>query len=52
MRALIASLDFLSEFELERLSEFELERLSEFELERLSEFEQRGDYTSGRPRTV
>ena len=36
MRALIASLDFLSEFELERLSEFE----------------QRGDYTSGRPRTV
>ena len=52
MRALIASLDFLSEFELERLSEFELERLSEFDLERLSEFEQRGDYTSGRPRTV
>jgi hypothetical protein len=52
VRALIASLDFLSEFELERLSEFELERLSEFELERLSEFEQRGDYTSGRPRTV
>jgi len=52
VRALIASLDFLREFELERLSEFELERLSEFELERLSEFEQRGDYTSGRPRTV